>query len=423
MLDLKLLREEPQRVREALARKKFDVDLGGFLELDEKRRALVSKAEAARARQKQANAEMAKLDKQSPQFQEKVKEMRAVAADVKKLDAEAAEVEEAWRAAYLALPNIPHESVPEGRDESGNQVIHETQPLPEFPDALAHWDLPGFERLIDFGRGVKATGAGFPFFVGDGARLVRALINFLLDEARAAGYEEIAAPLMVNASSATATGQLPDKEGQMYHIQSEDLYLIPTAEVPLTNFFREETFEESELPVKRCGYTPCFRREAGSWGKHVRGLNRLHQFDKVELVKWVHPDKSFEELEALRGDAQRVLERLELPHRVLLMCGGDIGFPHAKQYDLEVYAAGQGRWLEVSSCSNFTDFQARRAGIRYRPAPGGKAEPVHTLNGSALGFPRVLAALLENNYDAAAGTVRLPASLHRYFGAEALDLK
>ena len=248
--------------------------------------------------------------------------------------------------------------------------------------------------------------------------MVRALIQFFLEEANSAGYTEVHAPLLVNAASATATGQLPDNEGQMYHAQTDDFYLIPTAEVPVTNFFRDEILDEASLPVKRVGYTPCFRREAGSWGAHVRGLNRLHQFDKVELVKWTHPNESFNELEKLRGDAERILQKLNLPYRVLLICAGDIGFSHSKQYDLEVWAGGQKRWLEVSSCSNFTDFQARRAGIRYRPKDG-KVEYVHTLNGSGLGLPRVLAAILENNLQSD-GSVIVPQALRRWYGKDTI---
>ena len=264
------------------------------------------------------------------------------------------------------------------------------------------------------------TGAGFPFYIGSGAKLVRALIRFFLEENAAAGYVEVAPPIFVNAASATATGQLPDKEGQMYETTVDRLYAVPTAEVPLTNFFRDEIVEESALPLNRCAYTPCFRREAGSYGKDVRGLNRLHQFDKVELLKWVHPDTSYDELEKLRGDAERLLQKLELPYRVLLMCGGDTGFAQAKKYDLEVWSAGQKRWLEVSSCSNFEAFQARRAQIRFRAKTTGRPELVHTLNGSALAVPRVLAALLENNLQAD-GRVRLPAALAPYFGQEHLS--
>jgi seryl-tRNA synthetase len=286
-------------------------------------------------------------------------------------------------------------------------------PAAASPHASAHWDIPGFARLFDFERGAKVTGAGFPFFIGEGARLVRALINFFLAEDARAGYVEVAPPIFVNAASATATGQLPDKEGQMYETK-DPLYAVPTAEVPLTNFFRDEIVDEAALPIKRCAYTPCFRREAGSYGKDVRGLNRLHQFDKVELLKWVHPATSYAELDALRVDVEALLQKLGLPYRVLLMCGGDLGFAQSKKYDLEVWAAGQKRWLEVSSCSNFEAFQARRAQIRFRPKDG-KAELVHTLNGSGLAVPRVLAALLENNLEAD-GRVRIPEALVPHFG-------
>ena len=288
------------------------------------------------------------------------------------------------------------------------------------PHAIPHYDIPWFDQMIDFPRGVKVTGAGFPFYVGEMSQLVRALINFFLDEASKNGYDEVHSPIVVNAASATATGQLPDKEGQMYLDQNEEIYLIPTAEVPVTNFYRDEILSADQLPVKRCAYTPCFRREAGSWGKDVRGLNRLHQFDKVELVKWTHPNESFEELEKLRNDAEGLLKKLELPYRVLLICSGDIGFPHSKQYDLEVWAAGQKRWLEVSSCSNFTDFQARRANIRFREEDG-KPKPVHTLNGSALAVPRVLAAILENNLQED-GSVRIPECLRKWFPNDCIGI-
>jgi len=421
MIDLKLLRDQPEVLREAIAKKKFTVDWDALFELDQQRRAAIAQAETRRAEQKAASKEVGQFkDKKSPEFQEKLKAMKAMSEEVKELEANAAKVEADWKALFLQIPNMPHESVPVGNTEDDNVVAAEVgSPDDVSPEAVPHWDIPWFSQAIDFERGVKATGAGFPFYVGDMARFVRALVTFFLEEARANGYTEVLPPLMVNAASATATGQLPDKEGQMYHAVKDDLYLIPTAEVPVTNFFRDETFDEKELPVYRCGYTPCFRREAGSWGAHVRGLNRLHQFDKVELVKWVHPDNSFDELEKLRGDAEGILQKLGLPYRVLLMCSGDIGFPHAKQYDLEVWAGGQKRWLEVSSCSNFTDFQARRAGIRYRPSGGGKAEIVHTLNGSGLAIPRVLAALLENNLQAD-GSVKVPECLQTWFGADCL---
>jgi seryl-tRNA synthetase len=421
MLDPKLLREQTALVRAGIARKKFQVDLDAVIAADEVRRQAVAEFESARSTQNAANKEMAALPKGSPEFQAKVAEMKIASARVKELEKKVSEAEEVWKQIVLSVPNIPHDSVPEGRTEADNKVISTWGDQAELVSSATkpHWDIPWFNKAIDFERGVKVTGAGFPFYVGDMARLVRALIQFFLEEAGSAGYTEVHAPLLVNAASATATGQLPDKEGQMYHAQTDDFYLIPTAEVPVTNFFRDEILEESSLPVKRVGYTPCFRREAGSWGAHVRGLNRLHQFDKVELVKWVHPEKSFAELELLRGDAERLLQKLNLPYRVLLICAGDIGFSHSKQYDLEVWAGGQKRWLEVSSCSNFTDFQARRAGIRFRPKDG-KVEYVHTLNGSGLGLPRVLAAILENNLQAD-GSVRVPEVLRRWYGKETLQ--
>ena len=417
MIDIKILRENTQLLKDALAKKKFSVDIDAILEFDAKRRAIVSAAEEARAAQNLANADMAKLPKGGDEFKAKLAELKESSAKAKELEAQAAEADKVWKDMMLSIPNLPHESVPVGKNESDNVELETWGDIAKIKNAKPHWDIAFFEQSIDFQRGVKVTGAGFPFYIGDMARLVRALLAFFLDEAQKNGYEELMCPLMVNAASATATGQLPDKEGQMYHDAQDDFYMIPTAEVPVTNFYRNDTFEEKELPKYRCGYTPCFRREAGSWGKDVRGLNRLHQFDKVELVKWVHPDTSFDELEKLRKDAEGILQKLELPYRVLLISSGDIGFPHAKQYDLEVWAAGQQKWLEVSSCSNFTDFQARRAGIRYRPSGGGKATYVHTLNGSGLAIPRVLAAILENNITDD-DKVRIPQVLRKWFDKE-----
>jgi seryl-tRNA synthetase len=423
MLDPKLLRDSPETVRAAIARKHLDVDLDAVLAIDAAWRAQLAEVEALRARQKAANNEMAALKKGSSEFLAKVQEMKAVSAEVKTKEESLKAVEEKWHAAMLTLPNIPHATVPEGRTPEQN-VVHATHGSVEAvsPHAVPHWEIGGFANLVDFSRGAKVTGAGFPFFIGDGARLVRALLQFFLDEDGKAGYVEVSPPIFVNAASATATGQLPDKEGQMYETTPDRLYAVPTAEVPLTNFFRDEIVEQDALPIYRCAYTPCFRREAGSYGKDVRGLNRVHQFDKVELLKWVHPATSYEELEKLRADAERLLQKLGLPYRVLLMCGGDLGFAQSKKYDLEVWAAGQKRWLEVSSCSNFEAFQARRAQIRFRNKETGKPELVHTLNGSGLAVPRVLAALLENNLQAD-GRVKVPAALVPYFGKEFLSFK
>jgi len=423
MLDPKVLRETPDVVRAAIAKKHLDVDLDAVLALDHAWRSQLGEVEQLRAKQKAANNEMAALKKGSPEFLAKVQEMKAVSAEVKAREEGLKAVEEKWRDAMLTLPNVPHASVPEGKTPEQNVVFATHGDVNAVsPHAQPHWEIKGFENLLDFGRGAKVTGAGFPFYVGDGAKIVRALLQFFLDEDVKAGYTEVAPPIFVNAASATATGQLPDKEGQMYETTPDRLFAVPTAEVPLTNFFRDEIVEESALPIKRCAYTPCFRREAGSYGKDVRGLNRLHQFDKVELLKWVHPTRSYEELDALRDDAERLLRKLELPYRVLLMCGGDLGFSQSKKYDLEVWAAGQKRWLEVSSCSNFEGFQARRAQIRFRNQETGKPELVHTLNGSGLAVPRVLAAVLENNLQPD-GRVKIPAALVPYFGKEFLSFK
>jgi seryl-tRNA synthetase len=422
MLDPRMLRESPAAVRAAIDKKHLEVDLDAALALDARWRAQLGEVEALRGRQKAANSEMAALKKGSPEFRAKVQELKGLAAVVKEKEAQLAELEARWQTAMLTLPNIPHASVPEGRTPEQN-VVQATHGAPVAPpQAVPHWEIKGFNRLVDFERGAKVTGAGFPFFVGDGARLVRALIQFFLEEARCAGYQEVSPPLLVNEASATAVGQLPDKEGQMYQTAEDQLYLVPTAETPLTNFFRDEIMEEARLPVYRCAYTPCFRREAGSYGKDVRGLNRVHQFDKVELLKWVHPARSYEELESLRAHAESLLQKLELPYRVLLMCGGEMGFAQAKKYDLEVWAAGQKRWLEVSSCSNFEAFQARRAQIRFRSTETGRPELVHTLNGSGLAVPRTLAALLENNLQAD-GRVRVPSALAPYFGKEWLSFE
>lgn len=414
MIDLTYFRNNLEELTQSIGRKKFSCELDLAVKLDQKRREAISLAEKARSGQKSTNVEMSQLPKGSSEFIEKVKEMKTLASQVKVLEGLAKEADAKFQEVFMTIPNIPHSSVPDGKGEAENKVVStwgDTEG--EYPNALPHFDIPWFDQMIDFPRGVKVAGAGFPFYLGDMSKLVRALINFFLDEASSNGYEEIHSPIVVNSQSATATGQLPDKEGQMYFDQNEELYLIPTAEVPVTNFFRDEIIPSENLPIKRCAYTPCFRREAGSWGKDVRGLNRLHQFDKVELVKWVHPDDSFAELDSLRLDAESLLQKLGLPYRVLLICSGDIGFPHSKQFDLEIWAAGQKRWLEVSSCSNFTDFQARRANIRFREE-NDKPKPVHTLNGSALAIPRVLAGILEN-FLQEDGRVKVPDCLHRWF--------
>jgi seryl-tRNA synthetase len=329
-----------------------------------------------------------------------------------------AKIESDLRNLLLAIPNIPHASVPLGKTPAENQVVATwgEPPVIDF-QPKPHWELVEKLGIIDFPRGVKITGAGFPVYIGKGAKLERALINFFLDEAETAGYTELMPPHMVNTASATGTGQLPDKEDQMYVATKDEFYLIPTAEVPVTNFYRDEMLNEKQLPIKMCAWTPCFRREAGSYGKDVRGLNRVHQFNKVELVKFVHPTTSYDELESLRTDAERLLQKLGLHYHTLLMCSGDLGFTQTKKYDLEVWSVGQQKWLEVSSCSNFESYQARRMNIRFKSASGGKPEIVHTLNGSALALPRIVAAILEN-YQTPEGKIVIPKVLHKYTGFE-----
>jgi seryl-tRNA synthetase len=304
--------------------------------------------------------------------------------------------------------------VPIGKTPADNKEIFRwgEMLITDFP-LKPHWELTEKLGIVDFDRGAKVSGAGFPFYVGKGATLERALINFFLDQATERGYKEIMPPIVVNEDSARGTGQIPDKEDLMYIVERDKLYMIPTAEVPVTNFHREEQLNEKDLPIRYAAYTPCFRREAGSYGKDVRGLNRLHQFDKVELVKFVHPSKSYDELESLRQDAEHLLQLLGLPYHTLLMCTGDMGFTQSKKYDLEVWAPGQQKWLEVSSCSNFESFQARRMNIKFRPGNGGKSEIVHTLNGSGLALPRVVAALTEH-YQTPEGKVIIPKALHQY---------
>jgi len=299
--------------------------------------------------------------------------------------------------ALYNIPNVPHESVPSGNTDEDNEILFTVDSLPELgSNAKPHWDLIKDYDIIDFDLGVKITGAGFPVYKGKGAKMQRALINFFLNEADSAGYLEVQPPAIVNEASGYGTGQLPDKEGQMYHLSGSDMYLIPTAEVPLTNIYRDAILDEKELPIKMTGYTPCFRREAGSWGAHVRGLNRLHQFDKVEIIQIQHPDKSYDTLLDMMKHVEGLLQKLELPYRILRLCGGDLGFTSAITYDFEVYSAAQKRWLEVSSVSNFETYQANRLKLRYRNADN-KKQLLHTLNGSALALPRILASILENN--------------------------
>ncbi|SIO21957.1 serine--tRNA ligase [Algoriphagus halophilus] len=337
-----------------------------------------------------------------------------IKSEIKELDEQNSKAEEALKSLLYTIPNVPHDSVPAGKSAEDNEVVLEHGDIPVLHDEKQpHWELIKKYDIIDFDLGVKITGAGFPVYKGKGARLQRALINFFLDEAMGQGYMEVQPPILVNEDSGYGTGQLPDKEGQMYFATADNLYLIPTAEVPLTNLYRDVILSEEDLPVKNVGFTPCFRREAGSWGAHVRGLNRLHQFDKVEIVQITHPEKSYEALESMSLYVQGLLQKLELPYRVLRLCGGDMGFTSALTYDMEVYSAAQERWLEVSSVSNFETYQSNRLKLRFK-GDDKKTQLAHSLNGSALALPRIVASILENNQTP--DGIKMPKVLHPYLG-------
>jgi seryl-tRNA synthetase len=414
MLDMKFIRENPERVRDGIDAKGMSVNLGDIIGLDEKRRKLIQEGESLKAKRNDVSARIGALKKEGKDATSAVSEMEIVKGRIQVIDGELREIEKELRDLLLAVPNLPHPSVPKGKTPAGNKEVSRwgEPPNVDFP-LKPHWELAESLEIIDFARGAKVAGGGFPFYVGKGAVLERALINAFLDQASQRGYKEVWPPIVINEVSARGTGQLPDKEDLMYVVERDKLYLIPTAEVPVSNFLRDEIVSEKALPIKLAAYTPCFRREAGSYGKDVRGLNRIHQFDKVELVKFVHPDRSYDELESLRADAEHLLQFLNLPYRVLLMCTGDMGFAQSKKYDLEVWAPGQQKWLEVSSCSNFEAFQARRMNVRFKSVNSGKPEFVHTLNGSGLALPRVVAALIEN-YQTPEGKVIIPKALHSY---------
>ena len=414
MLDLKYIRENRDLVRNGAEAKGITINLDEISTLDDKRRALIQEGDALKAKRNLVSTQVGKIKKQGGDASAVIAEMESVKNRIQEIDPELRELEADLSSLLLTVPNVPHPSVPVGKTPAENKEIFRWGEISktDFP-CKPHWELTEKLGIVDFERGGKVSGAGFPFYVGKGATLERALINFFLDQATERGYKEMMPPLVVNEDSARGTGQIPDKEDLMYIVERDKLYLIPTAELPVTNFHREEQIHEKDLPVCYAAYSPCFRREAGSYGKDVRGLNRLHQFDKVELVKFVHPDKSYDELELLRQDAEHLLQLLNLPYHTLLMCTGDMGFTQAKKYDLEVWAPGQQKWLEVSSCSNFESFQARRMNIKFRPGNGGKPEIVHTLNGSGLALPRVVAALIEH-YQTPEGKVIIPKVLHPY---------
>jgi len=389
--------------------------------LDRNRRETQAELDETLAKSKNLSRQIGQLMKEGKREEaESIKEQTAELKNSSKTLSEALRgYEEQLQQALYNIPNLPHPSVPEGKTAEDNEVVYEYGELPKLPQgALPHWELIEKYDIIDFTLGNKISGAGFPVYKGKGAQLQRALINFFLDEARKAGYEEVQPPLLVNEDSGYGTGQLPDKEGQMYEVVDQKLYLIPTAEVPITNLYRDVILREGDLPVKKSGYTPCFRREAGSWGAHVRGLNRLHQFDKVEIVQIQHPDHSYTALEEMALHVRQLIEQLELPYRVLKLCAGDMGFTSALTYDMEVYSAAQQMWLEVSSVSNFETYQANRLKLRYKNQDN-KTQLLHTLNGSALALPRIVAAILENNQQPEG--VKVPKVLVPYTGFDTIN--
>lgn len=419
MLTIQFIRDNRDAVIERLKIKNFQQPelIDKIISLDNDRRTLQVKTNQLQADLNQLSKEIGVLFKKGEQqkAQEIKERTTAIKATLETSESELQKVSGKLNDWLVQVPNIPHPSVPPGNNEADNRIIREGGVIPELPDqALPHWELGSRYDLLDFDMGVKITGGGFPVFRGQGARLQRALISYFLDRNIAAGYEEILPPLMVNEASGFGTGQLPDKEGQMYHITGDNLYLIPTAEVPVTNIYRDVILKEEQLPIKNTAYTPCFRREAGSYGKDVRGLNRVHQFDKVEIVQIRRPSDSYEALEEMVDHVEQLIVSLGLPYRIALLCGGDLSFTSALTYDFEVFAAAQKKWLEVSSVSNFESYQSNRLKLRFREA--GEKRPVlaHTLNGSALALPRIVAAILENNQTPEG--IRIPEVLHAYMG-------
>lgn len=426
MITLKRLREDSEQIIAGLERRGLKVKetIKELLEQDAARRELQTRLGEIQQRLNQFSKEFGALMAQGNK--EGAEQLRQTVQDLKEkakqIENELEERAKAFQEKLVLLPNVPHISVPTGKNAEDNLVVRTEGGKPKVQGkGLPHWEIATKLDLIDFELGVKVTGAGFPVYKGYGARLQRALINFFLDENTKAGYLEIEPPIMVNAASAYATGQLPDKDGQMYYASVDDFYMIPTAEVPVTNLYRDSVVEEKELPIRMTAYTPCFRREAGSYGKDVRGLNRLHQFDKVELVCLEHPTRSYDRLEEMVQHVEGLLQKLELPYRVLKLCTGDMSFTSALTYDLEVYSIGQDKWLEVSSVSNFEDFQANRLSLRYKRADDKKNELLHTLNGSSLALPRVVAALLEDHQSEQG--IMIPKALQPYMGCELIPWK
>lgn len=422
MLQVPFIRQHVDSVKERLAFRGFNkIELvDEIINLDDQRKKLQFEKDELLGKVNSISKEIGMLMKTGDKAAAENKKAEVAVIREKLNDVESlSEIEKSIQALLVQIPNLPSNKVPAGKTPEDNEVVREAGIRPNlYPNAVPHWDLAKKYNLIDFESGNKITGSGFPVYKNKGAKLQRALIQYFLDYNVSAGYMEYLPPFLVNETSAYGTGQLPDKEGQMYHATEDNLFLIPTAEVPVTNIYRDEIFKDSELPIKMTAYTPCFRREAGSYGKDVRGLNRLHQFDKVEVVQLVHPEKSYETLEEMVLHVEKLLQSLELPYRILKLCGGDMGFTSALTYDFEVYSAAQEKWLEVSSVSNFESYQTNRMKIRFKDA-NGKSQLVHSLNGSSLALPRIVASLLENNQTEAG--IKIPGVLHNYFGAAIIE--
>jgi seryl-tRNA synthetase len=424
MLTINLIREKKDLIIERLKVKNFHAGeiLDKILTLDTSRREIQSKTDAMQGEMNRISREIGLLMKEGKKEEAEAAKIKTykIKEDIKSLSDKLILIDNELKNEIILLPNLPHESVAPGHGADDNVKVREGGTIKEMPlNALPHWELIKKYDIIDFDLGIKLTGAGFPVYKGKGAKLERALINFFLDEGVKAGYTEVMPPIIVNEDSGFGTGQLPDKEGQMYHVTLDNFYLIPTAEVPVTNIYRDAILNADDLPVKNIAYTPCFRREAGSWGAHVRGLNRLHQFDKVEIVRIAHPDHSYESLEEMVTHVEGLIKKLDLPYRILRLCGGDMSFTSALTYDFEVWSGAQKRWLEVSSTSNFESFQANRLKCRFKDKGGKQTRLVHTLNGSALALPRIVAALLENNQSDSG--IKVPEALVPYTGFDIIN--
>ncbi|NQT89796.1 MAG: serine--tRNA ligase [Candidatus Omnitrophica bacterium] len=421
MLDIKLIREEAEKVKKSLKDRNLKLDVDELLKLDKNRRAMLVEVDELKNKRNLASKEISVLKREKKDAESLMSEMKTVSQKIKEIDTKVGEIDKKISDFTINIPNIPHISVPVGPDAKSNKLVREGGKMPNFSfKTLSHIELGEYCNILNFSAASKLSGAGFSLFIGEGARMVRALMGFMLDlHTKKHGYKEVWPPALVNRASMTATGQLPKLEEDMYKLRDDDLFLIPTAEVPVTNIHRDEILKEEDLPIYYTAYTPCFRREAGSYGKETKGLTRVHQFDKVEMVKFVKPKDSYDELESLLKNAEEVIKLFKIPYRIMALSTGDLSFAASKCYDIEIWAPGIDAWLEVSSCSNFEDFQARRANIKFREKATGKLSFVHTLNGSGVAFARLIAAILEN-YQKKDGTIEIPKALVPYMGGDKL---